>query len=45
MIGGCKGVSVEKENVYRPHFSFAIVEKTKPNKHKAKWSLDKCDLA
>jgi hypothetical protein len=27
MLGGCKGYVVDKNNVYRPHFSLAIVEK------------------
>ena len=26
LVGGCKGVSIEDEHVYRPHFSYAIVE-------------------
>jgi hypothetical protein len=26
MVGGCRGVSIEN-NVYRPHYSFSIVEK------------------
>ncbi len=30
LLGGCRGVSVEDEKVYRPHFSFAIVEKRNP---------------
>lgn len=25
LIGGCKGISV-KDSIYRPHYSFAIVE-------------------
>ena len=29
IVGGCKGVSVEKEKIYRPHFSYAVVEKKK----------------
>lgn len=29
LVGGCLGVSVEDQNVYRPHFSFAIVQKGK----------------
>ena len=24
LVGGCRGISIEK-NVFRPHFSFAIV--------------------
>lgn len=28
LVGGCRGVSVEDQKVYRPHFSFSIVEKT-----------------
>jgi hypothetical protein len=27
LVGGCKGVSVEDQKVYRPHFSFAVIEK------------------
>ena len=26
LMGGCKGVTIEDKFVYRPHFSFAIVE-------------------
>lgn len=26
LVGGCRGVSIEN-NVYRPHYSFSIVEK------------------
>jgi len=26
MLGGCKGYNVQEDKVYRPHFSFAIVE-------------------
>lgn len=29
IVGGCRGVSVEDKNVYRPHFSYAVVEKKK----------------
>ncbi len=27
LVGGCRGVSVEDGRVYRPHYSFAILEK------------------
>ena len=27
LVGGCRGVSVEDKNVYRPHMSYAIIEK------------------
>ena len=26
LVGGCKGVSIEDHYVYRPHFSYAIVD-------------------
>ena len=25
LVGGCKGISIEDEFVYRPHYSFAII--------------------
>lgn len=30
LIGGCRGISVNK-SIYRPHYSFAIVEKAEKN--------------
>ena len=26
LVGGCKGISVEDKFIYRPHYSYAIVE-------------------
>ena len=37
LVGGCKGVSIEDEHVYRPHFSYAIVE-NKRETYKLKYS-------
>ena len=41
IVGGCKGVSIEDKFVYRPHFSYALVENSRetynmkfPNKQK-----------
>ena len=43
LVGGCKGISVEDRHVYRPHFSYAIVENRREtqklviSKKKKKW--------
>ena len=29
LVGGCKGISIEDKYVYRPHFSYAIVDNKK----------------
>ena len=36
LVGGSRGVSIEAGTIYRPHFSFAIVEKGHKRKNKSR---------
>lgn len=36
LVGGCQGISIEDGKVYRPHFSYAIVEKKEVEKKEVK---------
>jgi hypothetical protein len=36
LVGGCQGISIENGKIYRPHFSYAIVENKEAEKKEEK---------